>query len=136
MVPPAMLVGALSLIHACFPIAEARADFKVCNRTAHTAVLAIGLQKRSSWVSEGWWRVKPQKCRTLVQGPLKARYYYLLAVHEGVDGYWEGSRPFCVSSKNFSVKGRENCRKRGYERIGFFEVDTANKLTWVQNLSD
>jgi uncharacterized membrane protein len=41
-----------------------------------------------------------------------------------------------VSSKNFSIKGRENCRKRGYERIGFFEVDTANQLTWVQNLSD
>jgi uncharacterized membrane protein len=136
MVPPAMLVGALSLILACFPIAEARADFKVCNRTAHTAVLAIGLQKRSNWVSEGWWRVKPQKCRTLVKGPLKARYYYLLAVHEGVDGFWEGFQQFCVSSKNFSIKGRENCRKRGYERIGFFEVDTANKLTWVQNLSD
>ena len=76
------------------------------------------------------------KCRTLVKGPLKARYYYLLAVHEGVDGFWEGFQQFCVSSKNFSIKGRENCRKRGYERIGFFEVDTANQLTWVQNLSD
>ena len=129
-------IVALVLMMSCAGVSDARADFKVCNRTSHTAVLAIGLQKRADWVSEGWWRVKPQKCRTLLKGPLKARYYYLLAVHEGVDGNWDGSRHFCVSRKNFSVKGRENCLKRGYERVGFFEVDTSNRLTWVQNLSD
>ena len=35
-----------------------------------------------------------------------------------------------------TIKGRKDCRKRGYGQAGFFEIDTGNYTTWVQNLSD
>lgn len=130
-------VTAALLVFAClFGASMARADFRVCNKTQHDAIIAIGLLKGKNWVSEGWWRIKPSRCKQIVKGRLKARYYYLRAVHVGVEGDWDGNRSFCVTAKNFSIKGREDCLKRGYGQAGFFEVDTGKKLTWVQNISD
>ena len=114
----------------------ARAEFAVCNKTANTALIAIGLQRAGTWTSAGWWRIKPQSCTTIVRGDLKSRYYYLRSIHMGVEGNWEGNRYFCLSSKNFTIKGRKDCVQRKFSRAGFFEVDTGSKLTWVQNLSD
>jgi uncharacterized membrane protein len=71
-----------------------------------------------------------------LRGALVARYYYLRGVHLGVDGAWDGNRFFCVAAKNFTIKGRDHCSKRGYGQSGFFEIDTGNYSTWVQNLSD
>lgn len=135
--PLAYLRFALVLAGVLMAAPAARADFTLCNKTAHPMVVAIGLQRGKAWHSEGWWRVAPGgACRVLVKGRLRARYYYLLAVHEGVAGNWDGPVAFCVSARNFSIKGRENCAKRGFARAGFLEVDTQGKLTWVQNLSD
>ena len=116
--------------------APARADFKVCNKTQHTAMVAIGYLRDGTWSSAGWWRVKAQGCTLLLRGTLKSRYFYLRGIHIGVEGNWDGNRYFCVAAKNFTIKGRKDCVKRGYSEAGFFEVDTGQELTWVQNLSD
>ncbi|MEQ1754840.1 MAG: DUF1036 domain-containing protein [Micropepsaceae bacterium] len=129
-----LLMAAAAIYVAAAPVA--RAEFSVCNKTQHASLVAIGLIRAGNWSSEGWWRIEPQQCKVIVKGTLRARYYYLRAVHVGVEGDWEGNRYFCVTAKNFSIKGRKGCIKRGYGQSGFFEVDTGTKLTWVQNLSD
>lgn len=116
--------------------APARANFTVCNKTEHPLAVAIGRLDGKSWISEGWWRVAPKGCTDILRGELKARYYYLRSVHLGVDGAWDGNRLFCVSRGNFTIKGRDNCAKRGYAQAGFFEIDTGNFPTWKLNLSD
>ena len=129
----AVLVICAGLALASVP---ARADFAVCNKSQNAAVVAIAFKRGGDWHSEGWWRVQPQQCRTMIKGPLKSRIYYLHAAHQGVDGDWDGSKWFCVRQGNFSLRGRTDCRQRGLGHAGFFEVDTGRKLTWVQNLSD
>ena len=115
----------------------AQAKFEVCNKTEHPfADRAWPYERRQRWVSEGWWRVEPKACTDILRGALKARYYYLRGVHLGVDGAWDGNRMFCVAPDNFTIKGRGNCAKRGYGQAGFFEIDTGDYTTWVQNLSD
>jgi uncharacterized membrane protein len=99
-------------------------------------MVAVGRSSKGGWASEGWWRVEPEKCTDVLRGALKARYYYLRGVHLGVDGAWDGNRFFCVAADNFTIKGRENCGKRGYGQAGFFEIDTGDRPSWVQNLSD
>lgn len=126
----------LALAMPVLAAAPAAAKFTVCNKTTHPLMIAIGWHAKRGWVSEGWWRVAPQSCTDVLRGPLKARYYYVRGVHVGVDGAWDGNRFFCVAADNFTIKGRENCRKRGYGQAGFFEVDTGEKDSWVQNLSD
>lgn len=130
----ARILAAVALFLAAS--AGARAEFSVCNKTQHPALVAFGLQRGATWGSEGWWRIEPQQCKVILKGNLRSRYYYLRAIHVGVEGEWEGNRYFCVAAKNFSIKGRKDCIKRGYGQSGFFEVDTGAKLTWVQNLSD
>jgi uncharacterized membrane protein len=114
----------------------ARADFTVCNKTQHPAMVAIGYLREGTWSSAGWWRVKAQGCTLVLRGTLKSRYFYLRGIHVGVEGNWDGNRYFCVATKNFTIMGRKDCVKRGYSVAGFFEVDTGQELTWVQNLSD
>lgn len=116
--------------------APSQAKFAVCNKTSHPLMVAIAYSGTEGWRSEGWWRVAPESCSDILAGPLKARYYYVRGVHVGVDGGWDGNRFFCVGADNFSIKGRERCRKRGYFQAGFFEVDTGEKSSWTQNLSD
>jgi uncharacterized membrane protein len=116
--------------------APAQAKFAVCNKTTHPLMIAIAYAAGGQWKSEGWWRVEPQKCSDILDGPLKARYYYLRGVHLGADGGWDGNRFFCVAAQNFAIRGRDKCRKRGYYQSGFFEIDTGEKASWTQNLSD
>ena len=126
----------IALTASAFAVSPAWANFSVCNKTASPFLIAIARPAAKGWVSEGWWRVEPQGCTDVLRGKLKARYYYLRGVHLGVDGAWDGNRFFCVAADNFTIKGRENCRKRGYGQAGFFEIDTGTEDSWVQSLSD
>jgi uncharacterized membrane protein len=126
-----MLFFALTLVAQ-----PARAAFSVCNKTTHPLLVAIARPSAQGWISEGWWRIEASACADILQGPLKARYYYVRGVHLGVDGAWDGNRFFCVAADNFVIRGRDKCKKRGYGQAGFFEIDTGDKTAWVQNLSD
>ena len=126
----------IAVVAALAAVSPANASFRVCNKTDHPIAIAIGRIQAKVWISEGWWQVKPRGCGDILRGPLKARYYYLRAVHLGADGGWDGNRFFCIAQANFTIKGREDCRKRGYGKAGFFEVDTGEFSDFVQNLSD
>jgi uncharacterized membrane protein len=126
----------LAVLVPLLAAAPAQAKFSVCNKTDHPTAAAIGYFRGKVWVSEGWWKVEPGKCVDILRGALRARYYYLRGVHLGVDGAWDGNRFFCVAADNFTIKGRGECKKRGFAQAGFFEIDTGTYTTWVQNLSD
>jgi hypothetical protein len=42
----------------------------------------------------------------------------------------------CTRDDSFTIFGVEDCLARGYERTGFFEVDTQNKTDWTLQLTD
>ena len=116
--------------------APAQAGFALCNKTAHPARVALGRFNGTDWGSEGWWTIAPGQCGTLVPGALDARYYYLYA-SDGGSGTWDGTHGFCVAaSERFVIVGREDCAGRGYERKGFYEVDTHDDTNVVKSLSD
>ena len=128
------LVIALASFFAAAGPAEA--GLSVCNATAHGMKAAAGHFNGTRWVSEGWWQVAAKKCAELISGHLDARYYYLYATDEA-SGTWEGGKDFCVGiAEKFSIAGRGACAARGYDRRGFFEVDTGDRLNWTQTLSD
>lgn len=130
-----LLLALVPLAFAVFA-APAQAKLAVCNKTEHPVAVAIGHLRGRDWVSEGWWRVEPKGCTDILRGVLTARYYYLRGVHLGVEGAWDGTRFFCVARDNFTIKGRGNCAKKGLAQAGFFEIDTGEYPTFVQNLSD
>ena len=115
---------------------EARADFTMCNNTGSRVGVAIGYKDQQSWVSEGWWNLPARSCETLVKGTLVARYYYVYAVDYDRGGEWSGQAFMCTREKEFTIRGTEDCLARGYDRTGFFEVDTREQRAWTVQLTD
>lgn len=114
----------------------ALADFRLCNNTGSRVGVAIGYKDKDGWVTEGWWNISARSCETLLQGPLVARYYYIYAVDYDRGGEWSGQAFMCSREKEFTIRGTDNCLARGYDRTGFFEVDTGEQRSWTVQLTD
>jgi uncharacterized membrane protein len=114
----------------------AAAKLSVCNKTAHTASLALGFFDGKNWGSTGWWTVAAGSCTALIEEPLNGRFYYVYAEHHDVGGAWEGDRSFCVKQGRFAILSRTDCIAQGYEVKRFFQVDTGSSIEWTENLAD
>jgi len=114
----------------------AMADFRLCNNTGSRVGVSIGYKAGDGWTTEGWWNISPRSCETLLRGALVARYYYIYAVDYDRGGEWSGRAFMCSREKEFTIRGTDNCLARGYDRTGFFEVDTAEQRSWTVQLTD
>lgn len=114
----------------------ASAELRLCNKTPAQIGIAIGYKSHRDWVSEGWWNIEADSCQVVVDGPLPARYYYLYALDYEEGGAWAGTAFMCTNDKEFTIEGTTDCVARGYERRGFVEVDTGDKLSWTVQLSE
>ena len=119
-----------------FAASPAQADLRVCNQTRNSVSIALGYKAEQGWQSEGWWVAAPSACATIFSGDLNARFYYVFAADDIGGGAWDGSVFMCTRDETFTIFGVENCLARGYERTGFFEVDTQNKTDWTLQLTE
>ncbi|MTI45043.1 putative membrane protein [Roseibium hamelinense] len=114
----------------------AKADLRLCNKTESQVGIAIGYKDKSDWVTEGWWNLSANSCETLVPGSLVSRYYYIYAVDYDQFGEWGGRAFMCTREREFTIRGIEDCVARGYERTGFFEIDTGEQSSWTVQLTE
>ena len=121
------LMPALELAGACLWSNPAAADFRLCNNTSSRVGIALGYKDPEGWTTEGWWNVSSRCSETLLRGTLVARYYYIYALDYDRGGEWSGQAFMCSRDKEFTIKGTENCLARGFDRTGFFEVDTGEQ---------
>ncbi|WP_246429712.1 DUF1036 domain-containing protein [Prosthecomicrobium pneumaticum] len=119
-----------------FPVTPAHADLRLCNKTTSRVGVAIGYKERQRWTTEGWWNVAANTCETLVSGTLVSRYYYVYAVDYDLGGEWSGKYTMCTRDRMFTIEGIEDCIARGYDRAGFFEVDTGEQTSWTVQLTE
>ena len=115
---------------------KAHADFRVCNTTQNLVGVALGYRAKTGWITEGWWHVEGSTCKTLIEGPLSSRYYYLYAEDAERGGRWDGPVNMCVAEKEFKVAGVTDCVARGFQRAGFQEYDTGEQASWMVQLTD
>lgn len=116
--------------------ADAWAELRLCNKTESHVGVAIGYREKADWVTEGWWNLPANSCETIVPGPLVSRYYYIYAVDYDQFGEWGGRAFMCTREKEFTIQGIEDCVARGYERTGFFEIDTGEQASWTVQLTE
>ena len=130
-------VGAL-LVIAGGPLKSepAAADFRLCNNTTSRVGIALGYKESEGWTTEGWWNLSARSCETLLRGVLVARFYYIYAVDYDRGGEWSGQAFMCTRDKEFTIRGIEDCLARGYDRTGFFEVDTTEQRSWTVQLTE
>ena len=133
---PAGSVPALAFALLCLCNSPAAADFRLCNNTSSRVGIALGYKDAEGWTTEGWWNVSSRACETLLRGTLVARFYYIYALDYDRGGEWSGQAFMCSRDKEFTIKGTENCLARGFDRTGFFEVDTGEQRAWTVQLTE
>jgi uncharacterized membrane protein len=114
----------------------AAADFRLCNNTASRVGVAVGYKDADGWTTEGWWNLPSRSCETVLKGNLVARYYYVYAVDYDHGGEWMGQAIMCTRDKEFTIRGIGDCLARGFDRTGFFEVDTGEQRAWTVQLTE
>ncbi len=129
------LLAAASLLFFVHPHA-ARADFRVCNNTASRVGMTLGYNDGQGWVTEGWFNLKANRCDTILKGELNASFYYVYAVDYDRGGEWGGQSFMCTREREFTIRGNENCLARGYDRTGFFEINTGQQRSWTIELNE
>ena len=128
---------ALFVITMALAPAPALADFHICNNSGSRVGVAVGYKDAEGhWTTEGWWNLSARSCETLLKGSLIARYYYIYAIDYDRGGEWSGQAHMCSREKEFTIRGTEDCLARGYDRTGFFEVDTGEQRSWTVQLTD
>jgi uncharacterized membrane protein len=130
------LAPALVLALACLWNDPAAADFRLCNNTSSRVGIALGYKDAEGWTTEGWWNVSSRSCETLLRGTLVARFYYIYALDYDRGGEWSGQAFMCSRDKEFTIKGADNCLARGFDRTGYFEVDTGEQRAWTVQLTE
>jgi uncharacterized membrane protein len=114
----------------------ARADLRLCNVTESRLGISLGYRDGQGWVTEGWWNLTPRGCETVMRGALAARFYYVYAVDYDRGGEWSGTSYMCTRDREFTIRGVEDCLARGFDRSGFFEIDTGEQKGWTIQLTD
>lgn len=115
----------------------AKAELRVCNKTTSRIGIAIGYRAPKDWTAEGWWTIDADSCVTLLAGTLTNRYYYMYAVDYDQGGEWGGKSAFmCTRDKEFTIEGVNNCVARGFQRTGFYEIDTGSQQSWTIELTE
>ena len=132
----ALFVGTVAAFALFASASPATADFRLCNYTASRVGIAVGYKDADGWTTEGWWNLPARTCETVLKGNLVARYYYVYAIDYDRGGEWMGQAYMCSRDKEFTIRGIGDCLARGYDRTGFFEVDTGEQRAWTVQLTE
>lgn len=114
----------------------ARAELRLCNKTDSQVGIAVGYRDNVEWSTEGWWNLPANSCETLIPGQLASRFYYIYAIDYDQGGEWGGRAFMCTREREFTISGIADCVARGYERTGFFEIDTGEQRSWTVQLTE
>ncbi len=131
-----LLIACAAAAGALAAAAPARADLRLCNMTTSRVGISLGYRDQQGWITQGWWNISSNACETLLKGELAARFYYIHAVDYDRGGQWGGKSYMCTRDREFTIRGAENCLARGFERTGYFEVDTGEQKSWTIQLLD
>ena len=132
----ALVLSVVTMLGLAASTAPALADFRLCNNTASRVGVAVGYKDAQGWTTEGWWNLPSHACETVLKGSLVARYYYVYAIDYDHGGEWMGQAYMCTRDKEFTIRGIGDCLARGFDRTGFFEVDTGEQRAWTVQLTE
>jgi len=113
---------------------SALAALEVCNESGASVSVAVGYKADEGWTSEGWWNVDEGACKVVISGDLPRTHYYWRAESRSV-GFDHESYMFCTEETEFTIIGDKDCDGRGYQRVGFneIELDGATDFTLTLN---
>jgi len=121
--------------------AQSSNGWSLCNQTSFVIEAAIGRPDGASTVVEGWTKLRPGSCETVLSGPLTPGIHYLSGrtsdAHRGGSKAWGGDQRLCVDSLgSFSVENLADCAGMGLDAMGFKPVLIENRTKWRNDFTE
>ncbi len=118
---------ALWLVLAGEARAQDPAGWSVCNQTSYIIQVATGRPDGSGTVVNGWTKIRPGGCRTVLAAPLVPGAHFLYAqsseAHRGGRRAWPGDEVLCVESQvSFTIESPPDCTLMGLDERRFRPV--------------
>ncbi|HEY0300566.1 MAG TPA: DUF1036 domain-containing protein [Rhizomicrobium sp.] len=120
-----------------------QAAMTVCNRTSYVLYAASGTATDTTVAAQGWSRVAPGGCRTVLPDDLTAPAYFLYArssqAHSGPARAWGGTVAICVKDTNFASRApitASRCESDDFFELPFAKVDTHHLRSWTATFSE
>lgn len=102
---------------------------KICNDQKPPIEISLALTKSlgSSWETKGWYKLKPESCKTLLafEDKYRGKIYYYAHNSDG-DSWGDGPQNFCVNMEsNFTSINREDgtCNDSSLKSVPMNEVE-------------
>lgn len=116
-------------------------QFELCNTSSSNISVAIGYHENGIWVSEGWFNIARNDCRTIMNinklSLIKNNNFYLHATGKEFGYSWKGDYAFCVQDAAFSIKNNDDVScSYGQDRAYFFHVKRNEKSKLTYTFSD
>lgn len=93
--------------------AAAQAELTLCNRTSYVVDAALGLERRATFATRGWFRVAPGACRKVVEAPADGDALYLHTRTAKLYGAaplpQTGHVDLCVRDGDFEIVNARGC---------------------------
>src|SRR3974390_2876603 len=102
----------VALICTGLALTSARAELILCNRTSYRLEAAIGVEKRVTIATRGWFRVDPGDCRQGAEGALETDMGHLHARTPPAYGSAPtppGRAELCLRDDDFEITNARGC---------------------------
>lgn len=129
-------------VFALSPESEAQAPgWELCNETSYIVQVATGRPEGSGTVVNGWTKIRPGSCETLLSGSLTQGAHYMFAqssnAHRGGRKSWRGDERLCVeSSSSFTIENPPDCNVMGLDERAFKPVLIENRNSWKNTIRE
>ena len=119
------------------------ASLTLCNRTSYVLYAATGTAAAGGVQAQGWSRLGPGGCQTVLPADLNAPAYYLYAktasAHAGPARAWGGNAAICVKDTTFNNRDALNpshCASDDFYPLPFASLDTHRMRSWTATFSE
>lgn len=143
MMPVRRIAGLILCALACAYAPSANAALKLCNRTSYVLYAAVGSVQGMQAITQGWFRMVPGTCQSVVKEPLTAKSYFVYArsslAHSGTSRAWGGSQNMCVKDATFALRtslASARCSEDDTFGLPFAAVDTQRQKSWAMTFDD
>jgi uncharacterized membrane protein len=121
--------------------AQVQTGWSVCNETSYVIQVASGRPEGGGTVVQGWTRVRPGGCETLIDQTLTPGVHYLYAesskAHRGGLKSWKGDEPLCVEGLvSFMIETLADCDAMGLDVRLFRPVLIESRTRWSTTIKE
>jgi len=134
---------ALAVVFVGIFTIPASAALTLCNRTSYILDVATATETTSEVASQGWARVVPGGCQSVLASDLSAVALDIYArtsqAHSGPARAWGGDRQVCVQDINFNIRQPStihDCPSDNFYLLPFARIDTHRMASWTSTLSE